>query len=152
VGPVSLFPQDNPDIGDAAGAPEPLRLTLSDLRSAESKGKWWLIGAAWRGDPLVDRQRAAQVKHNITHDQKKIQTGDDEDDVQALMDLSRKQGMNTDIRRSVFVVLMQSDVSYGWRAVLRFQLSSGLFGSGLRRCVRAARWFESNRGAAARDC
>ncbi|KAG1821658.1 uncharacterized protein BJ212DRAFT_1445192 [Suillus subaureus] len=62
-------------------AHEPLRVSLEDLHSAESKGKWWLIGAAWGGDPLADQPR----------------------------ELARKQGMNTDIRRSVFVVLMSSD-------------------------------------------
>ncbi|KAG1821664.1 uncharacterized protein BJ212DRAFT_1297010 [Suillus subaureus] len=38
-------------------AHEPLRVSLEDLHSAESKGKWWLIGAAWGGDPLADQPR-----------------------------------------------------------------------------------------------
>lgn len=81
-------------------AHEPLRITLEDLHSAESKGKWWLIGAAWGGDPLTDRPREVP-----RHD------GEPEGDVStaALLKLARKQGMNTDIRRSVFVVLMSSD-------------------------------------------
>jgi nucleolar MIF4G domain-containing protein 1 len=82
-------------------AHEPLRITLEDLHSAESKGKWWLIGAAWGGDPLTDRPREVP-RHG----------GEPEGDVStaALLKLARKQGMNTDIRRSVFVVLMSSDV------------------------------------------
>lgn len=81
-------------------AHEPLRITLEDLHSAESKGKWWLIGAAWGGDPLTDRPREVPQ-----------QGGEPEGDVNtaALLKLARKQGMNTDIRRSVFVVLMSSD-------------------------------------------
>ncbi|KAF8632217.1 hypothetical protein AX15_001975 [Amanita polypyramis BW_CC] len=75
-----------------------LRVSLEDLRSAETKGKWWLVGAAWDGDPLVDRQMEqpadAPVKDNA---------GD------RLLKLARKQGMNTDIRRSTFVVIMSSD-------------------------------------------
>jgi len=31
-------------------------------------------------------------------------------DANALLQLAKKQGMNTDIRRSIFVVLMSSDV------------------------------------------
>src|SRR4051812_23286113 len=34
---------------------EPLRISLADLRSADTRGKWWLVGAAWGGDPLAER-------------------------------------------------------------------------------------------------
>ncbi|KAJ7475957.1 hypothetical protein FB451DRAFT_1034114 [Mycena latifolia] len=78
-------------------AHEPLRVSLQDLHSAESKGKWWLVGAAWGGDPLVDRQDEApkEPSNDLGNT--------------TLLKLARKQGMNTDIRRSIFVVLMSSD-------------------------------------------
>lgn len=72
-------------------------MTLDDLHSAENKGKWWLVGAAWSGNPLVDRQEEVR----------EIQKTDVEN---TLVKLARKQGMNTDIRRSIFVVLMSSEV------------------------------------------
>lgn len=77
-------------------------MSLGDLRAAETKGKWWLVGAAWGGDPLVDQQRATSTKQNDV----------DVEDISntALVRLARQQGMNTDIRRSIFVVLMSSDV------------------------------------------
>lgn len=71
---------------------------MEDLHSAESKGKWWLVGAAWGGDPLADRQEAASTK-------KKVESTEN-----VLLNLAKKQGMNTDIRRSIFVVLMSSEV------------------------------------------
>ncbi|KAG6813952.1 hypothetical protein H0H92_005207 [Tricholoma furcatifolium] len=80
-------------------AHDPLRVSLDDLHSAETKGKWWLVGAAWGGDPLVDRQ--AEIKAA-----KVAETADPAGD---LLKLARKQGMNTDIRRSIFVVLMSSE-------------------------------------------
>jgi len=83
-------------------AHEPLRVSLEDLRSAQSKGKWWLVGAAWGGDPLLDRQEG------ITSTKQKESSEDLSDN--ALLKLARKHGMNTDIRRSIFVVLMSSDV------------------------------------------
>jgi nucleolar MIF4G domain-containing protein 1 len=83
-------------------AHEPLRVSLEDLHTAESKGKWWLVGAAWGGDPLVDRQSTTKADQNVD-------ANDMSDN--ALLQLARKQGMNTDIRRSIFVVLMSSDVS-----------------------------------------
>jgi nucleolar MIF4G domain-containing protein 1 len=91
-------------------AHEPLRVSLQDLHSAESKGKWWLVGAAWAGDPLVDRQDEASktaASEEPTTDIGNIN----------LLKLARKQGMNTDIRRSIFVVLMSSDVSLSWFAL-----------------------------------
>lgn len=81
---------------------EPLRVSLEDLHSADTKGKWWLVGAAWAGDPLVDRQEEREREEAA----KRSATGENE-----LMKLARKQGMNTDIRRSIFVVLMSSEVS-----------------------------------------
>lgn len=79
---------------------EPLRVTLEDLQSSETRGKWWLIGAAWSGDPLVDEKRKKQVAHEVVDEQSQV-----------LLKLARKQGMNTDIRRSIFIVLMSSEVS-----------------------------------------
>ncbi|KAL5526754.1 SGD1 [Sanghuangporus sanghuang] len=77
-------------------AHEPLRISLSDLRQADSKGKWWLVGAAWGGDPLVEQQNSATQSTTISAEK-------------ALRMLAKKQGMNTDVRRSIFVVLMSSD-------------------------------------------
>lgn len=79
-------------------AHEPLRVTLDDLHNAESKGKWWLVGAAWGGDPLADRQKNATVSASEIA----------KEDV--LYKLAKKQGMNTEIRRNIFIVLMSSGV------------------------------------------
>ncbi|KAF8907299.1 hypothetical protein CPB84DRAFT_1844000 [Gymnopilus junonius] len=78
---------------------EPLRVSLEDLHSAKTKGKWWLVGAAWGGDPLIDKQEEF-AKSAVE------EKGQGESD---LIKLARLQGMNTDIRRGVFVVLMSSD-------------------------------------------
>ncbi|KAF9243388.1 hypothetical protein BU15DRAFT_86369 [Melanogaster broomeanus] len=82
-------------------AHEPLRVSLDDLHSAETKGKWWLVGAGWGGDPLVDQQHDPSTKRQ--------DRGAEDTTSMALVKLARKQGMNTDIRRSIFVVLMSSD-------------------------------------------
>ena len=39
---------------------EPLRVSLEDLRSADTKGRWWLVGTAWGGDPLVEHKQEAK--------------------------------------------------------------------------------------------
>lgn len=83
-------------------APEPLRVSLKDLLSADSRGKWWLVGAGWSGNPLVERQESSSGK-------KKVAKKTDLEDEEVLLDLARKQGMNTDVRRSAFVVLLTSE-------------------------------------------
>jgi nucleolar MIF4G domain-containing protein 1 len=82
-------------------APDPLRVSLAEIRSSTTRGKWWLVGAAWMGDPLAE---AAEGSNGLTFQTKESQ-GDAE-----LARLARKQGMNTDIRKSVFTVLMSSEV------------------------------------------
>lgn len=79
---------------------DPLRVSLDDLHSADTRGKWWLVGAAWSGDPLVERQESSK---------RALNTQDEDVAESALLKLAKKQGMNTDVRRSIFVVLMSSE-------------------------------------------
>ncbi|WWD17639.1 hypothetical protein CI109_102080 [Kwoniella shandongensis] len=90
---------------------EPLRVSLTDLLSADKKGKWWLVGAGWSGNPLVDReqQQTTSSTSSSLKTSKKKSGEKDVNDEEALLDLARKQGMNTDVRRGVFVVLMTSE-------------------------------------------
>ncbi|BGP41129.1 suppressor of glycerol defect [Rhodotorula kratochvilovae] len=81
----------------SGAAPEPLRVGLAELRDAERRGKWWLVGAAWAGDPLAEHAAGGAPKSVEAK-------GDDE-----LAKLARKQGMNTDVRKGVFNVLMSSE-------------------------------------------
>lgn len=74
---------------------------MTDLLNADKKGKWWLVGAGWSGNPLVEHEQQPV---------RQVQEADDTEEA-ALYDLARKQGMNTDVRRSVFVVLLTSEVS-----------------------------------------
>ncbi|KAH9481342.1 Suppressor of glycerol defect protein 1 [Psilocybe cubensis] len=86
-------------------AHEPLRVSLEDLHSSETKGKWWLVGAAWQGDPLVEKHDEF-AKSTAAQAQEAIEMSSESAD---LIKLARSQGMNTDIRRGIFVVLMSSD-------------------------------------------
>lgn len=78
---------------------EPLRASLSDLRSSSQKGKWWLVGAAWSGDPLAEGALAKKA-------------GASTEGEEVLLKLAKQQGMTTDIRKSIFVALMSSEVSH----------------------------------------
>lgn len=87
----------------SGAAPDPLRVGLGELRDP-ARGKWWLVGAAWAGDPLAEHQAgvAAAAAGGAGSGEA---TGDEE-----LARLARKQGMNTDVRKGVFNVLMSSEV------------------------------------------
>lgn len=58
------------------------------------------MGAAWAGDPLVDNKSNSNANKGKTLSKES----------KGLLELAKKQGMNTDIRRSIFVVLMSSEV------------------------------------------
>jgi nucleolar MIF4G domain-containing protein 1 len=101
---------------------------LNDILTASTKGKWWIVGAAWAGDPVRERERERARQAALKQASEGKQTGskreadedeDDETDLiglgvgqqDELLRLARKQGMNTDVRRQVFMVMMTSDVS-----------------------------------------
>jgi nucleolar MIF4G domain-containing protein 1 len=67
-----------------------LTVSLSDIRNVKTNGRWWVVGAAWTG------REATATK--------------DVDDKDSLDTLAREHGMNTEIRRSIFIVLMGSEV------------------------------------------
>ncbi|CEL56261.1 Suppressor of glycerol defect protein 1 OS=Schizosaccharomyces pombe (strain 972 / ATCC 24843) GN=sgd1 PE=3 SV=1 [Rhizoctonia solani AG-1 IB] len=84
---------------------EPLRVSLEDLHTSSKRGKWWLVGSAWGGDPLVEKHntKAAQTGKSKDKDTSGAQV------TEQLMQLARQHGMNTEVRRNVFVVLVSSD-------------------------------------------
>ncbi|XP_073961378.1 nucleolar MIF4G domain-containing protein 1 homolog [Choristoneura fumiferana] len=72
----------------------PLNITLEDLLKADTRGKWWVVGSAWEGNRPRLEEKAKVVPST---DQK-------------LLELARKQRMNTDVRRSIFCVIMAAEV------------------------------------------
>ncbi|CAG8609422.1 5922_t:CDS:10, partial [Paraglomus occultum] len=77
-------------------ATEPLRVSLEDIRNVETKGKWWLVGASWT---TSDKNPSTTSSMDST-----IHSASE-----SLLALARKQKMNTDVRRSIFVVLLSSE-------------------------------------------
>jgi nucleolar MIF4G domain-containing protein 1 len=89
-------------------ASEPLRIGLADIRDTEKKGKWWLVGASWL-DPgkqaKDDNDADAPVAKASKNDSTTVAAEDGSVD---LIQLARQQGMNTDIRRAIFVTIMSA--------------------------------------------
>lgn len=55
-------------IGNLSGKAEPLRVTLEDIRNVDKKGKWWLIGAAWRSRDATGQSHDAAASRGTASD------------------------------------------------------------------------------------
>ncbi|KAM3414175.1 hypothetical protein BST61_g10834 [Cercospora zeina] len=86
---------------------EPLRISLADIRDTEKKGKWWLVGASWR-DPakmVNSTSEQATAAAAVPTDTNDVAAGSDPDGVD-LDAVARAQGMNTVVRRAIFVSIL----------------------------------------------
>lgn len=73
-----------------------LNISLEDLLKADERGKWWIVGCAWSGNRNLDEGK------KVTEGKKTIFS-------QNILNLARKQRMNTDIRRNIFCILMTAE-------------------------------------------
>ncbi|CAG7924653.1 unnamed protein product [Penicillium olsonii] len=88
-------------------ASEPINISREDIHNSSKKGKWWLVGASWKEDPLVAAQREMRDAP-ITQAQAPVH--DDESDAEPdFGDLAKAHRMNTDVRRSIFVAIMSAN-------------------------------------------
>jgi nucleolar MIF4G domain-containing protein 1 len=88
-------------VARSAKQPAALRALWSDLLDAPTKGRWWLVGSAWVGQ-VADGPASAEdetLARRITATQFSNE----------LLELAKKQRMNTDVRRVVFCTMMDSD-------------------------------------------
>ncbi|XP_050347733.1 nucleolar MIF4G domain-containing protein 1 homolog isoform X2 [Nymphalis io] len=72
----------------------PLNIRLEDLLKTHERGKWWVVGSAWEGNRIQEAEPTAKPLPST--DQK-------------LLELARQQRMNTDVRRSIFCVIMSAE-------------------------------------------
>ncbi|KAB0397634.1 hypothetical protein E2I00_015986, partial [Balaenoptera physalus] len=75
-----------------------LRVSWDSILNAERTGRWWIVGSAWSGAPMIDssQQKTPQKQLTGTVSSK-------------ILELARKQRMNTDIRRNIFCTVMTSE-------------------------------------------
>eukprot|EP00730_Choanoeca_flexa_P006233 TRINITY_DN12113_c0_g1_i5.p1 TRINITY_DN12113_c0_g1~~TRINITY_DN12113_c0_g1_i5.p1 ORF type:complete len:863 (+),score=230.27 TRINITY_DN12113_c0_g1_i5:119-2707(+) len=89
------------------GSSEPLRVPLQDLLDAKTRGRWWLVGAAWTGraqdKTTPGSSLLASTRHTALPSSSESSTNSN------LLKLASQQRMNTDVRRKVFVTVMDSE-------------------------------------------
>ncbi|ALC42906.1 CG9004 [Drosophila busckii] len=78
-----------------------LNITLEDLLRADKVGKWWIVGSAWTGN-LAEMGTAQQEQ------EKQRQQSTTQRYSEKLLELAKKQHMNTAERRNIFCIIMSA--------------------------------------------
>ncbi|CAI4048190.1 hypothetical protein SUVZ_12G3620 [Saccharomyces uvarum] len=94
----------------SSSSQEPLQVSLDDIKHIDTKGKWWLVGASWKGNMENAFEVSNDNSENIGKSKKaKLLIEDDLlDDIPDWSVIARQQRMNTDIRRAVFISIMSA--------------------------------------------
>ncbi|EDW78805.1 uncharacterized protein Dwil_GK12640 [Drosophila willistoni] len=79
-----------------------LNIKLEDLLKADKVGKWWIIGSAWTND----LNGASSQDHNEKRDKKEEKSNSGF--TEQLLDLAKRQQMNTAERRQIFCLIMSA--------------------------------------------
>lgn len=86
-----------------------LRMTLQDILNAESKGRWWKVGACWVGNQYTHKGDDDEIEEEPSS-MPSTKTGSREStEEEEILKLASTQRMNTDIRRSIFCIIMGSE-------------------------------------------
>ncbi|KAJ8603526.1 hypothetical protein MRB53_042134 [Persea americana] len=85
---------------------EPLNISLNDIRDTDKRGKWWLVGASWKGAAKAPDQ-AVEVATKQNQVALKNETlALDPTDPNFLLQLAKQRGMNTPVRRAIFLAVV----------------------------------------------
>lgn len=91
---------------------EPLQVTLEDIKNVEEKGKWWLVGASWKGNMNSAFEEADFSNADASSKSRsgvEVELNDDLlDDIPDWSKLAREQRMNTEVRRAIFISIMSA--------------------------------------------
>lgn len=104
---------------------EPMRVGLKDIQDADKKGKWWLVGASWAGRSAGEKgaEKARSAQKDDDSDDESILL-DDVEEGPDLAELAREQGMNTEVRRSIFISIMSAlDYQDAYLRILKLRLN-----------------------------
>jgi nucleolar MIF4G domain-containing protein 1 len=97
---------------------EPMRIGLKDIQDSDKKGKWWLVGASWKG-PGDQGEDDSTLPIHSPSDRPSLKDPGTAD----LSQLAREQRMNTEVRRAIFVAIMSAtDYQDACMRIMKLQL------------------------------
>jgi nucleolar MIF4G domain-containing protein 1 len=82
-----------------------LRVTVQDILDINTNGRWWKVGAKWKGSENHGEGSKAGSKVDDSQKEKFVLDAKQK----KLLTLAKRQRMNTDLRRSIFCIIMGSD-------------------------------------------
>ena len=84
-----------------------LRITLKDIIQAETKGRWWKVGASWVGNQyrFSEDSKPENEKPDDSAPAPSASNEEEEED-EELLKLASKFRMNTDRKRAIFCIIM----------------------------------------------
>lgn len=101
---------------------EPLNISLEDVRNADKRGKWWLVGASWKEKTEAEAITVEALEPNVDENDDMDLSMADNTEID-MRQLAKEQGMNTDVRRSVFITVMSStDVQDAYMRLMKLRL------------------------------
>lgn len=84
-----------------------LKISLDDLLKADERGRWWIVGSAWTGH-LPGENPTSTLNPSAVNSSKSPKSSEASYSSQ-LLELARKQRMNTGVRKDVFCILMTAE-------------------------------------------
>ncbi|KAK5072817.1 suppressor of glycerol defect [Lithohypha guttulata] len=85
---------------------EPLGISRNDILNSEKKGKWWLVGASWKGhDQGEDLQPKAAAQSTTSDD---LDDQDFDPDNIDYISLARHHKLTTPTQRSIFTAILSA--------------------------------------------
>lgn len=92
-----------------------LAVSYEDLLKAEERGRWWIVGSAWS-----ERDNVTSSKENKNSSGLPTMEYSEK-----ILQLAQKQHMNTDVRKSVFCIIMTAeDFMDAFEKLLRLNLKN----------------------------
>ncbi|CAB4257304.1 similar to Saccharomyces cerevisiae YLR336C SGD1 Essential nuclear protein, required for biogenesis of the small ribosomal subunit [Maudiozyma barnettii] len=91
-----------------SSAMEPLQVSLKDIENVDTTGKWWLVGASWRGNMNSALEENTDTNEKIRIKDDFLLEDDLLDDIPDWTQIAKENRMNTDIRRAIFVSIMSA--------------------------------------------
>jgi nucleolar MIF4G domain-containing protein 1 len=83
-----------------------LRISLDDILNAETKGRWWKVGASWIGNQYRFSDTGKGDNESAENEAKATESGKNSEQDDQLMRLASKYRMNTERKRAIFCIIM----------------------------------------------
>lgn len=74
-----------------------LKISLEDLLKADERGRWWIVGSAWTGPAPHSSEKDETMTEALPAFSQEV------------LDLAKKQRMNTSNRKTIFCILMTAE-------------------------------------------